>query len=82
MLDAGATTAVAAPCAVADDPVIAKSGRDELPDATIAAIGENTTVMATEGLDHRAAVVSERARMRTNLSNYGVESSPPLRDSS
>jgi hypothetical protein len=45
------------PAVVAYDPVPAEAGGDELGDASIATIGEHTSVPASEALDHRPSVV-------------------------
>jgi hypothetical protein len=46
------------PCSIAHDPVLAKHGRDELGDSTVATVSEYTAVIPAEPLEHGAAVVN------------------------
>lgn len=58
MLDTSASAAVAAPRGVTHDPIRSKDGCDELGDATVAAIGEDSPVLLALRLDRRASVVN------------------------
>lgn len=57
VLDPRATPAMSPPRVVPHDPVATKHGRDELVDASIAAIGEYAAVQAAQTLDETASVV-------------------------
>jgi len=51
------STTMSTPCSVAQDPTSAKRRRDQLGDATVAAIGKDATMLLAECLDARASVV-------------------------
>jgi hypothetical protein len=51
VFDSSATLAVPPVAPIADYPVSVKHRRDEFPDSSIAAVGENAFVVTAEGLD-------------------------------
>jgi hypothetical protein len=57
VLDACAQTAMTAPRRITHDAASAKCRRDELRNATVAAVGEDTSVPHTQRLDLRPTVV-------------------------
>jgi hypothetical protein len=58
VLDACSTSTVAAPRGVSNDAATGEAWRNELVDSSIAAVGENATVVLGHLLDGRAAVVN------------------------
>ena len=57
MLDASAPATVPAPGRIPNDPILSERRRNELWNAAVAAVGEHISVLETETLDPRTAIV-------------------------
>jgi len=59
VLDTRTALAVLTPRPIADDPVLAEDRRDELWDAAVAAVGEDSLMVSAHSLDAGLSIVND-----------------------